>query len=352
MHSQPRIMARTLDGSERSRVAMPGSVTSAFSEAADFEAALREGGGVGLLVTGPGAFRARLTRIALLQLRLSAAEEHLPRILLVAVPPGMIFVALPGAGEPAPVLGGISIGPREIMTLGPGERLHMRSYGPYRWGAISMPVSELVRYGSAMIGSAFAIPSGAVRWRLPPAIGSHLRELHSAAIGVVEGRSDVLVDRETAHGLEQQLIEAVVNGLAKGSVIEAPPDTRNRRDLALRFETLLMSEPEQAFRMAGIRAALGVSEQNLRLSCEEQLGMGPIEYARRWRMELAHRALCHGNSDTASIAALARRYGFRSLGRFAADYRAVYGELPSTTLRRGLNPGMAHLRLRQPRRLA
>jgi AraC family transcriptional regulator, ethanolamine operon transcriptional activator len=329
---------------------MPGSITSAFSEAADFEAALREGGCLGLLVTGTGAFRARLTRIALLQLRLSAAEEHLPRILLLAVPPDTILVALPGAGEPAPVLGGISMGPREIMTVGPGERLHMRSYGPYRWGAIWLPVSELVRYGSVMTGSAFAVPSCALRWRLRPAIGRHLRHLHSAAIGFVEGRSDALVDGETAHGLEQQLIEALVQGFVKGSAIEAPPDTRRHRDLALRFEALLMSAPERAFRMPQIRAAVGVSEQTLRRSCEEQLGMGPIEYARRRRMELVHRALRRGNPETASIAELARRYGFRGLGRFAADYRALYGELPSATLRRGLNPEMAYLRLRPARR--
>jgi AraC-like DNA-binding protein len=328
---------------------MPGSVTSAFTEAVDFEAALHTGG-VGLLVTGPGAFRARLTRIALLRLQLAAAEEHLPRILLVAVPPDMILVALPGSGEPAPVLGGISMGPREIMTLGPGERLHMRSYGPYRWGAIWLPVAELVRYGSAMTGSPFAVPSGAVRWRLRPAIVKHLRHLHSAAIGFVEGRSNALVDRETAHGLEQQLIEALVKGFAKGSAIEAPPDTRNHRYLALRFEALLMSEPERAFRMTEICAALGISEQNLRLSCQEQLGMGPIEYARRRRMESVHRALRLGNPEEASIAGLAWRYGFRSPGRFAADYRAVYGELPSATLQRGLDPGMAHLRLRRPRR--
>jgi AraC-like DNA-binding protein len=329
---------------------MPGSVTSAFSEAVDFEAALREGGCLGLLVTGPGAFRARLTRIALLQLRLSAAEEHLPRILLLTVPPGTMIVALPGAGEPGPVLGGISMGPREIMTLGPGERLHMRSYGRYRWGAIWLPVTELIRYGSVMIGPAFVVPSGAVRWRLRPATGRHLRHLHSAAIGFVEGRSDALVDRETAHGLEQQLIEALVNGFAKGSATETPPDTPKHRDLALRFEALLMSAPDRAFRMAQICAALGVSEQTLRQSCEEQLGMGPIEYARRQRMQLVHRALRRGNCETVSIAGIARQYGFRGLGRFAADYRGVYGELPSATLRRGLDPGMAHLRLRQPRR--
>jgi hypothetical protein len=144
---------------------MPGSVTSAFSEAADFEAALREGGCLGLLVTGPGAFRARLTRIALLRLRLSAAEEHLPRILLLAVPPGMILVALPGPAEPAAVLGGISVGPHEIMTLGPGERLHMRSYGRYRWSGIWVPATDLARYGSAITGAAFPIPAGVLRWR-------------------------------------------------------------------------------------------------------------------------------------------------------------------------------------------
>jgi AraC family ethanolamine operon transcriptional activator len=329
---------------------MPGSVTSAFTEAADFEAALREGGGAGLLVTGPGAFRARLTRIALLSLRLASAEEHLPRILLVAVPPGMILVALPGAGKPAPVLGGISMGPREIMTLGPGERLHMRSYGPYRWGGIWLPATELVRYASVMTGTAFAIPSAAPRWRLRPAISRQLRHLHSAAIGFVEGRSKALIEGETAHGLEQQLIEALVTGLAKGSAIAAAPATREHREVVFRFEALLQAEPERAFRMEEICAALGISAQTLHLSCEEQLGMGPIEYARRWRMQLVHRALRRGNCQTASVADLARRYGFRGLGRFAADYRALYGELPSATLRRGLDPAMAHLQLRRARR--
>jgi AraC-like DNA-binding protein len=330
---------------------MPGSVTSAFSEAADFEAALCEGGCLGLLVTSAGTFRARLTRIALLRLRLSAAEEHLPRILLVAVPPDVMLVALPGTGEPAPVLGGESVGRHEIMTLGPGERLHMRSHGRYRWGAIWLPVSELVRYGSVMTGSAFAVPSGVLRWRLRPAIGRHLRRLHSVAIGFVEGRSDALADRETAHGLEQQLIEALVNGLAKGSAIEPPPDTHKHRDLAVRFEALLMSEPQRAFRMAEFCAALGVSEKTLRLACAEQLGMGPIEYARRRRMELVRRALGRGSPETISIAHLARRYGFRGLGRFAAEYRTLYGELPSATLRRGLDPEIANLRLRRPRRI-
>jgi len=51
---------------------MPGSATSVYSEAEDFEAALRAQGCLGLLVTGPGQFRPRLTELGLHRLRLSA----------------------------------------------------------------------------------------------------------------------------------------------------------------------------------------------------------------------------------------------------------------------------------------
>jgi hypothetical protein len=85
---------------------MPGSVTSVFSESGDFEAALREEGGLGLLITGRGQFRARLTQVKLHRLRLSAAEEQLSRIAFVAVPADLILVSLPIRGRPGLIWGG------------------------------------------------------------------------------------------------------------------------------------------------------------------------------------------------------------------------------------------------------
>src|SRR5271165_5684091 len=100
---------------------MPGSVTSVFSEPCDFEAALREEGGLGLLITGRGRFRARLTQIALDHLRLSAAEEHLARIAFVEVPADMVLIALPVAAGPALVWGGIGMQAGGIITLDKGD---------------------------------------------------------------------------------------------------------------------------------------------------------------------------------------------------------------------------------------
>ena len=322
---------------------MPGSVTSVFSEPEDFEAALREEGGLGLLVTGQGEFRARLTQVALHRLRLSAAEEHLPRIALVAAPADMVLVSLPSGNRPAPISGGIRIGAAEIMTLGAGQRLHARTEGPCRWSSIWVPAAGLARHGSALTGAVFAVPSAARWWRPRPAMGRHLHHLHSAAVGAVESRSNALIGAEAAHGLEQQPIDALVECLSNGSAIEAAPATRERQNVALRFEALLQTELERYLRMAEICAALGVSARTLRECCEEQLGMGPTEDVRRRRMQLVHRTLRNGEPDPASVSAVARRYGFRGLGRFAAEYRALFGELPFATLRRGSGHERARL---------
>jgi hypothetical protein len=264
---------------------MPRSVTSAFSEVEDFEAALRQEGCLGLLVTGAGQFRARLTQIALHRLRLSATDEQLPRIALVAVPAETLLVSLARGRASAPIWGGVRLGTHEIMTLGAGQRLHMRTDGPCRWGSIWLPATELVEYGRVLSGANFAVPSTAQCCRLRPAMSRHLRHLHSAAIGLVERRSNAFIGGEAAHGLEQQLIEVLVECLSKGSAIEATCDTIGHQDIAVRFEALVHTRPERALRKAEICKTLEISARTLCIACEEQLGMGPAEYVRRRRMQ-------------------------------------------------------------------
>src|SRR5262249_14730457 len=103
---------------------MPGSVISLFSEPDEFQAALREDGLLNLLVTGSGQFRARLTQVTLHRLRLSAGDEYLSRIAFVAVPADRFLVTLPLRDRPEPVWDGVEMRVDEMVTLGPGERVH------------------------------------------------------------------------------------------------------------------------------------------------------------------------------------------------------------------------------------
>ncbi len=311
---------------------MPGSRASVFDEAEDFEAALSADGVAGLLVTGHGQFRARLTQVDLDRLRLAAVEESQPRIAFVAVPSDMVLVSFPIDEGPSPVWSGIQIRAGEMITFGRAQRLHARTLGASHWGAIQVTDRQLGRYGRALSGAGFVVPPAA-RWRPPPAAARQLRHLHRAAIRMAEGRAGVLTDVQAAHGLEQHLLHALIECLSTGLTDNEASVARRHRGILARFEDLLVAEP--ALRMAEICAALGISGRMLRECCKKHLGMGPSSYRRLRRMQQVHRALRVEDPRAASVFEIATRCGIRDLGRFAASYQALYGELPSVTLRRG-----------------
>src|SRR5271156_2672629 len=215
----------------------------------------------------------RLPQVRLHRLRLSAAEEQLARIAVVAGPADMLLISFSGGRRAAPRRGGIGVRPGEFVPLGPGERVHARTDGPSRWGSIWLPAQDLARYGRALTGATFAVPSAARSWRSPRAAGRQLRQLHGAGTRMAESRPEILVGAEAAHGLEQQLIHALVECLSAGPAHSTVPSALRHQDIVVRFEGLLQAQPERDLRMAEICAALGISERTLRSVCAEHLGM-------------------------------------------------------------------------------
>ena len=62
--------------------------------------------------------------------------------------------------------------------------------------------------------------------------------------------------------------------------------------------------------------------------------MSPKQYLLLRRMQLARWALRAASPEATTVTELATRYGFWQLGRFAVEYRALFGETPSATLQR------------------
>jgi AraC-like DNA-binding protein len=109
--------------------------------------------------------------------------------------------------------------------------------------------------------------------------------------------------------------------------------TRHSRVIS-RFEELLEANGDWPLHLAKISEATGVSDRTLRICCHEHLGMGPIRYMWLRRMHLARSALVSADRATATVTEIATHFGFCELGRFSVEYRALFGELPSVSLRR------------------
>jgi AraC-like DNA-binding protein len=83
-----------------------------------------------------------------------------------------------------------------------------------------------------------------------------------------------------------------------------------------------------------IAVAARLSPRGLQAAFRRHLDTTPLAHLRTTRMERAHRDLQHADPrDGTSVAALAARWGFTHLGRFATDYKRRYGDYPSHTLR-------------------
>ncbi|MEH6591630.1 MAG: helix-turn-helix domain-containing protein [Halioglobus sp.] len=79
----------------------------------------------------------------------------------------------------------------------------------------------------------------------------------------------------------------------------------------------------------------GCSQRTLEKSFLKRFGVTPKKYIKCLRMAQVHQGLrVSDNQGCASIIELAGIHGFWHMGQFAADYRSIYGELPSEALSR------------------
>jgi AraC family ethanolamine operon transcriptional activator len=153
-------------------------------------------------------------------------------------------------------------------------------------------------------------------------------------VGIMSGieQKSAATSDHNADFLKRSIIESFLM-----SLMSALPPAGARSYTGAR----LVSEAEDYVDAAGGRpihiselsSALKVSRRSLHRAFADTLGMGPVAYLRRRRLSAIHSVLRRCDPATISIGDLAFEYGFPETGRFAAYYRANFGETPSETCR-------------------
>jgi AraC family ethanolamine operon transcriptional activator len=90
------------------------------------------------------------------------------------------------------------------------------------------------------------------------------------------------------------------------------------------------SDPVPVSRLCRV---VGLSERGLRNAFYGVRGMGPKRCMLVERLQDVRRALIDSSHKPTTVTDIATNYGFYELGRFAALYKQVFGEMPSETLR-------------------
>ena len=79
----------------------------------------------------------------------------------------------------------------------------------------------------------------------------------------------------------------------------------------------------------------GMSARSLYLGFSQAYGTGPMAYLKRVKLGRCREDLLAASPEGAFVGDIAAIWGFYHLSSFARDYRRVFGELPSESLKRG-----------------
>jgi len=160
---------------------------------------------------------------------------------------------------------------------------------------------------------------------------SSVLELADALLGTL-GACAPDERRDVAPGYVGQLVMShVVEAVSAMSRRTAPASLANARRIT-RAARALVEAAEEPLTVLDLCRELKVSRATLQRCFEHLYGIPPLMFLRMHRLNAVRRALIAARGTATTVTAVAMKWGFFHLARFASDYRAQFGELPSVTL--------------------
>lgn len=132
--------------------------------------------------------------------------------------------------------------------------------------------------------------------------------------------------------LEDHVIAALLAMACQGPAAPAHPEPLATRRLQ-RLEDYVLAHLDEPLTLRTLAEVAQTSVRSVQSWFAQARGTTPGAYIRARRLERVRHELLHPAAGTA-VTAVALRWGFEHAGRFAAAYRAAYGETPSATLQR------------------
>ena len=162
--------------------------------------------------------------------------------------------------------------------------------------------------------------------------GNMLIGLIQRLINKYPANCKLLDEERLCKAIESQLLETLTQFLRPASTVIIGKSPAKRR-LAFRRAIEYAESLKKPISVPEFAMAAGVSRRVLELAFQETLGSTPLQYLHRRRLNFVRRELLNAEPDASSVTEIATHWGFSELGRFAVEYKWLFGESPSTTLK-------------------
>jgi AraC family ethanolamine operon transcriptional activator len=154
-----------------------------------------------------------------------------------------------------------------------------------------------------------------------------LASTSAAAAGRTNGRHAWVFEN-----IVLEIVRSILDAIRRSPPQEV--DRVARRVAAKRAAAYIQEHACELPSIAHVCRVAGISDRSLETGFKEVYGVGPKAYLNALRLNGLNRELRAAPPESTLIADVANDWGYWHMGQLAADYRRVFGELPSATLKR------------------
>jgi len=253
-----------------------------------------------------------------------------------AAPHDMFTVCIPDRGCPEFHYADKVIDRPVMIGIDSDKEFHLAARPGYGMSTFSIPLSIIDEHCENYFGSTSDKLLQHRKWLI--SITTEMaKKFHSLAQSISatsQASSQLRHQFKPIQSFESQLLECLYDSFDHKEIRYRKFRTTARKRMLARALEFIGDNENEPLNVQSLVEAVGTSERTLQRLFHHVYGISPKKYLLGQRMYGVHRELWRSSPSEKRIVDIANAWGFWHMGQFAADYRRLYGELPSVTLKR------------------
>jgi AraC family ethanolamine operon transcriptional activator len=229
---------------------------------------------------------------------------------------------------------GHTVGIDHVTALSDHATLELSTPPNCTMMSVSVPVAMLPVEDEQISLEAGELLASAANHVHNPAFAASLRQRLGAALLTMAYQPYQLAQSEARDQLVSELVGLVDEylGLAMTGVVQ--PDAKKALQVVSRARDYIEANPDRPVTVLDLCQRTFTSRRTLQYCFTQVIGMSPAAYLKVVRLNGLHRDLMN-SGGARTIGDIAARWGFWHLSQLSVDYKRLFGELPSETVKRG-----------------
>ena len=284
---------------------------------------------------GAGKFSTSFNLYASTGIRFSEQYCNREMIVSAAPPPEHAALFLPLNPGDKGTLQGQSLGVGNVALIAPESEVFYRSPKGLHMMVVTIPVSRLEGAIKAASDDKHGqLTAGTRVLTLADDAISRLSNCINSALEIAEAHTDQAEFNVCLQEMEQDVATILSLALTNPEQPEhGARGRKNRLGCLKRATDFIEANLASPLGLETLSQAAGASPRTLEIAFREVFNITMVQYIKNRRLTAINRLLLDPQYHVASVSSLSRAHGFKQMGHFARDYRSLFGESPSDTLR-------------------